>query len=82
MRSRLTKTMESGGWGALNHLDREVVFASTIGTPFAALLLELLLRFGIRESEQELDAVLGRHIVEFGKDLHRNLAGFESMRMR
>jgi hypothetical protein len=82
MRSRLTKTMESRGWGALNHLDRVVVFARTIGTTFTALLLELFLRLGIRESEQELDTVLGRHIVEFGEDIHRHLAGLKSRRVR
>ena len=62
----------------MNHLDRVVVFASTIGAAFVTLLLESFLSLGIGEAKQEFNTVLALNVMEFTDDSFSILAGFEA----
>ena len=60
-------------------LDRVTVFAAAPGATFLALLLELLLSFGISEAEVELDAtVIVDDAVEILDDALCNFTGLKS----
>lgn len=62
----------------MNHLNREVILASTVRTAFVALLLQKLLSLGIGETQEELDSVGTDDVVAFVEDLLGDVAGFEA----
>ena len=61
-------------------LDRVIVLAAAPGATLLALLLELLLSFGVGEAKEKLDAIrLNRDIVEIFDDLFSNVASVEAL---
>lgn len=78
MGSSLLQTLKGRGRRAVNQLHGVVVFTSTIGAAFVALLLESLLCLGIGEAKQQFDTIFALNVVEFVDDNLRIFAGFES----
>ena len=79
MGSSLLEALKCRRWSSMNHLDRVVVFSSTVSATFIALLFEGFLRLGIGETEQEFDAILALNVMKFTDDGFSIIAGFETM---
>lgn len=62
----------------MNHLDRIIIFPSTVGATFVALLLESFLSLGIGEAKQEFDPILAFNVMELTDDSFGILAGFKA----
>lgn len=79
MGCRLLKAVQGRGWcRSLNYLDRKIVLPSAIGTTFITLLLEELLRLGVRKTEEQFHTILSDDVVELREYLFCNFAVFEA----
>lgn len=65
----------------LNDINGVVVFSSPISTTLIALLLELLLSFGICKAKQKLDTIFAGNIMELSKHFFSDVPGLEPLKI-